>query len=733
MRHTLLTLSILLTAMAAQAAPVTEAEARSNVWQFLNSKGKQKIKGARSLTLAHTIYKGGESQADGSPMLYVFNVNGDQGFVVASADDIALPILAYGNEGGFSQGEIPDNVRAWLQGYADQIAAGQACGTSLQRVAQPSQSPWKCESQTKARAINANARRYIWPLLTTYWDQGFPYNLQCVFDGTECLTGCVATAMAQLLYYWATVGNDGQTFRGGCTSIIGYANNDFDVPPLDAIDSFDWDNMRTDYMDSEEGNVGEAEAAVAQLMRYCGQAANMFYGTYESGALDSDAADALFCHFHCFSNLQLIHNDDMSDAEWENLIYNELANGRPVYMSGWGTDGHAFVCDGYDSEENTFHFNWGWGGGSDGYYAMNALILGKMIIGDEVLYTDDFSNHKSAIINVNPLDSEPEPTRYVVLSDDSTTMTVYYDSEYGVRKEHLLSLFEVNYMDWHLKKNMTLKIDKSFADYHPTDVDWFNYYNCEVSEIVGLQYFNTDRLTDMSYMFSGANVTSLDVSSFDTSNVKDMSSMFSNCEYLECLDLHTFDTSNVNNMSKMFSGCDSFESLDLSSFDTSNVKDVSEMFWGCRNLESLDLSPLDFSSVTCSNEMFDYCPRLNFIGIPATAANLADDAFIHVGSSEPCLISAPDDFDFGVDTSGDSFMWKGGCFKLYRPSHILLGDVNHDGEVTIVDVTLMVNYTLTHGGENFYFENADMNHDNVVTVTDINKVVDLILKTNVMP
>ena len=129
MRHTLLTLSILLTAVAAQAAPITETEARSNVWQFINS-GKQKIKGARSLTLAHTIYKGGESQADGSPMLYVFNVNGDQGFVVAPADDIALPILAYGNEGGFSQGEIPDNVRAWLQGYADQIAAGQACGTS---------------------------------------------------------------------------------------------------------------------------------------------------------------------------------------------------------------------------------------------------------------------------------------------------------------------------------------------------------------------------------------------------------------------------------------------------------------------------------------------------------------------------------------------------------------------------------------------------------------------------
>ena len=128
-----MTLSILLTAMAAQAAPITETEARSNVWQFLNS-GKQNIKGARSLTLAHTIYKGGESQTDGSPMLYVFNVNGDQGFVVASADDVALPILAYGNEGGFSQGEIPDNVGAWLQGYADQIAEARASGASSKAV-----------------------------------------------------------------------------------------------------------------------------------------------------------------------------------------------------------------------------------------------------------------------------------------------------------------------------------------------------------------------------------------------------------------------------------------------------------------------------------------------------------------------------------------------------------------------------------------------------------------------
>ena len=154
MRHTLLTLSILLTAMAAQAAPITETEARSNVWQFLNS-GKQNIKGARSLTLAHTIYKGGESQTDGSPMLYVFNVNGDQGFVVASADDVALPILAYGNEGGFSQGEIPDNVGAWLQGYADQIIM--AAGTFVQGAthfsfpAAPSQTSQKPRPKAAAK------------------------------------------------------------------------------------------------------------------------------------------------------------------------------------------------------------------------------------------------------------------------------------------------------------------------------------------------------------------------------------------------------------------------------------------------------------------------------------------------------------------------------------------------------------------------------------------------------
>lgn len=97
MKHTFLALCLLLAAMAAQAAPISETEARSSVLQFLNSKGRQKIKGTRSLTLAHTIYQRGEKQVDESPMLYIYNVNGDQGFVVASADDVALPILAYGN------------------------------------------------------------------------------------------------------------------------------------------------------------------------------------------------------------------------------------------------------------------------------------------------------------------------------------------------------------------------------------------------------------------------------------------------------------------------------------------------------------------------------------------------------------------------------------------------------------------------------------------------------------
>ena len=89
MKHTFFTLFILLSCMAAQAAPISETEARSNVFQFLNTKGKQKIKGARSLTLVHTIYHNGENQSDGSPMLYIFNVNGGQGYVVAAADDVA--------------------------------------------------------------------------------------------------------------------------------------------------------------------------------------------------------------------------------------------------------------------------------------------------------------------------------------------------------------------------------------------------------------------------------------------------------------------------------------------------------------------------------------------------------------------------------------------------------------------------------------------------------------------
>lgn len=681
-RHALFAFCIMLVTMMAQAAPITVEEAKANVRKALSVSGKAKVKGHNSLTLMHTISQGGGGSSEEAPLLYIFNVNDGQGFAVAAADDIAQPVLAYGNEGGMTQGDIPENVMAWLQGYANQIAAARSAGASKQRAAQPDMPEGKRMGQ--AKAMNANAKKDVYPMLTTCWDQDEPFNSQCAFDNVQCKTGCVATAMAQLLYYWATVGKDGKKYRGGCTSLLGYDENGMHVPYSESVRTFNWDKMLPNYWSwDSDADRGEG-AAVAQLMRYCGQSVYMTYGERESGGGDTYVKDALFCNFHFFSNMKYVEMENIysdkdyySDEEWENLIYNELANGRPVFMTGGELDCHAFLCDGYDSYSDEYHFNWGWGGAYDGYYAMNALKVGGY--GDGQNYDHDYSGYKAAVININPL--APEPSPYAVLSEDGTTVTLYFDSEYTARKGRLLSCAEVRVMMerdgfweglWNEVKK--LEIDKSFANCHLTDVEWFRRYVKDVPDIIGLQYLNTDCLTSMRNMFYGSGETSLDLRSFDTSHVVDMTWMFSDC------------------------------------------------------LQSVDISSFVFSETTDTELMFIDCKNLKFISIPASAMFLHDKAFRNVGGTEPCEIVAPEGFDFGVDTSGESFQWKGGRFKLLKPESFKLGDVNHDREVSVADITLMVNYLQTNNAEPFYKENADVNGDGEVTITDVGKVVEAILK-----
>lgn len=392
----MMTLSILLLSISNMFAnPITPEKALSNVQEFIQS-GEMKLShnGKVRLTLAYTMNETEETNYSTHGFLYIFNINDENGFVIASGDDMAEPILGFCEEGSFDANNIPVNVAAWLDGYAKEIDWLQVNGYPVE----PDDSP----------LMAANARKTISPFVTTKWGQGSPYNTQCKFNKVQCVTGCVATATAQVMYYWARSSKVGK-YKGGSVALDGYKTytKKYSVGALPALTTFRWSKM---VQEKGKPKNKASKSAVAQLMRYCGQAVEMDYGKKSSGAYIEDAAWALKYDFGFDCNLHMIYADDMTAGEFNNLIYNEIAAKHPVLMAGSGKQGgHAFVCDGYDKKKKKFHFNWGWNGSHNGWYALTAL---KVKMSKKTTYK--FNSHKSAIIGVNPMQNRltnpTEPT-----------------------------------------------------------------------------------------------------------------------------------------------------------------------------------------------------------------------------------------------------------------------------------------------------------------------------------
>ena len=211
---------------------------------------------------------------------------------------------------------------------------------------------------------------------------------------------------------------------------------------------------------------------------------------------------------------------------------------------------------------------------------------------------------------------------YAVFDEATNTLTFKHDTKkpYGA-----FALNEGdNAPDWYkpdedgFNTNIIKKVifDASFANARPTSCyEWF--YRCgSLTDIEGIEYLNTENVTNMSLMFSNCwELTTLDVSKFDTKNVTDMSEMFSNCFALTTLDVSKFDTKNVTDMSGMFWGCAALTTLDLSHFDTQNVTDMNGMFCNCSALTTLDVSNFDTKNVTNMSEMFMGCSALTTLDV----------------------------------------------------------------------------------------------------------------------
>lgn len=374
MRKTILLFFCSLLSGVLYAGPVSKEQARQTASQFLAAKGGSHR--APSLLAEQAPVLNAVDKA-GHPYIYAFNAGSNGGYVLVSGDDRFREVLAYSASGSFDNDQLPAHVKAWLQGYVDEMQYYASIGYQPSTEAATASSSSSSAGITLHRAVKAP----IIPLLTTAWGQDEPYNLQCPVFFEEkygrCVTGCVATAMAQVVCYTAKhAGNQPTTL---VTDIPGYtcSTNWSGLGNLEVAGvskdttTFDWGNMRDVYSGV---TYTDAQAnAVAKLMACCGKSVKMDYSNNQSGANTSDVANALITYFGFNTTTKAITRSDYSYAQWVELMYAELAAGRPVQYGGQSSGGgHSFVIDGYDGDEK-FHVNWGWNGSPDSYYALSVL------------------------------------------------------------------------------------------------------------------------------------------------------------------------------------------------------------------------------------------------------------------------------------------------------------------------------------------------------------------------
>jgi len=324
------------------AAPVSLESARSVADNFYKN---------YSVKSNYTISDVMTYQKDGINTFYVFIYEAG-GFVMVSADDAVTPILGYSTNEPFDKNNIPVNAANWFNKYSKHIKY--IIDSNL------SNTNTLIEWNKIRNKEFPQEKQAVTPLLTTTWDQSSPYNQLCP---TNTYTGCVATAMAQVMKYWnyptTGVGSHSYTHPtyGTLTANFGAT-------------TYQWGSMINSY---SGGSTAAQKTAVATLMFHCGVAVNMDYGTGGSGAYSTDVAPALISYFNYSTSAEIQFLANFTTANWISMLKTELDASRPVYYSGSGSGGgHAFVCDGYNVS-NQFHFNWGWSGMGNGYFAIGSL------------------------------------------------------------------------------------------------------------------------------------------------------------------------------------------------------------------------------------------------------------------------------------------------------------------------------------------------------------------------
>lgn len=367
-KQLLMLFALLLGLNTLNANPVDLVKAKNIGQRFACAKINNELK-SNDLQLVYT----GASQR-GEACFYVFNA-GTTGFVIISADDRFRPIVGYSNEGTFATEDMSPELAFYLNKIIEARTSRNA--VLFDNTAQEWQSV-----ATTGKLLSRNGGRGVDYICTTKWNQDSPYNLYAPEasggPGDRCYAGCVATAMSQVMKRWDHPAQGTGNHSYYC---YGYGTQSANF----GATTYDWEHMP----DRLGGASQEEIEAVALLMYHCGVSVDMQFSPSGSGANSWDVPSAIRNHFSYSYHCSIKGRDEFTLFDWQDLLKEQFDLGWPVYYSGFSNSGgHAFVCDGYD-DDDLFHFNWGWGGSSDGWFVI-----------DEI----DYAGWAQAIFNFVPSD-----------------------------------------------------------------------------------------------------------------------------------------------------------------------------------------------------------------------------------------------------------------------------------------------------------------------------------------
>ena len=397
--------------LMASANPVDLVTAREVGAKFLNTSTSIRLADADALRYVNTYYT-----AQNVPAFYVFNT--EKGFVMVSADDCATPILGYSDESQFSGEDFPVQFEEYFRHFVEQIQYGiENHLVADETIARQ----WELVQST-GRITEQRNNMVVTPMLTDTWNQNCYYNNLCPADANgpcgHVYAGCAATSFSQILRYWGYpnqgTGSHSYTPEGYATQTVNFGAT-----------TYQWADMPNSLNAS---STAAQIDAVATLMWHCGVAIDMNYGPNGSGANPYNVYLAFTNYFNYSDDLSAVSKNNYTNSQWLNMMKNSLDAGRPIHYSGWDSDGsgHGFVCDGYDAND-LLHFNWGWSGSYNNYYALDALTPGSY----------NFSYNNYAIINIHPnlpsyqvtISSNPSDGGSVAFGSKDDRETTTYDFE----------------------------------------------------------------------------------------------------------------------------------------------------------------------------------------------------------------------------------------------------------------------------------------------------------------